>query len=740
MSTNISRRAFLKGSLAAGGLTIAASVTPFGYKIINAADKKELASFSPNVWLQITSDNKVTIYVGQSEMGQGVLTAQSMIVADELDADWKMVRIRQGEAAEGFKSPLFKAQISVASQSVRAFYEPLRKAGAAGRAMLVKAAADTWGVPETECKAVLGTVKHVKSKKSLTYGQLCEKAAKLQVPQDPPLKSENEFRYMGKPMARIDVPEKARGKAVYGLDVHDRNVKGLKGMHYAVIARPPAFGAKPVSFDEKAAEKVKGVVKVFQVPEGIAVCATSTEAALKGRDALKVQWDKGKTPEMDDKQVETILVGDLEKAGAKVHEVGDVKKGLAESAKTLEAKYYVPMVAHATMEPMNCTAWVQKDRCDIWAPTQAQTLDHGLAAKTSGLPPEKVFVHTTFLGCGLGRRTRPDLAPEAANLSKTLGKPVKVMWTREDDFQHDWFRAPIAHQVQGGVDGQGQLIAWSHKGSSISMTKSVNPAAELKGGVDWYNMWGLWMGPTKALQWNAEMQYEIPNFYVEFYLSDLPMRVCPWRSVTVAQHAFAIESFMDELAGAAGKDPLEFRLQSLKNNKRASRVLETVAKKAGWGKPVPQGQGRGIAMAACFGTWVAQVVDLSVDKNSGKIKAHKVYVAVDCGPVINPGPLVEQMESGVIMGLSTALKEQVKFANGGVATSNFDNYGIIRMSEVPEIEVEIVKSTDKIGGIGEPGVTPVAAAVANAFFNATGVRIRRIPLNPETVLAALKKA
>jgi isoquinoline 1-oxidoreductase subunit beta len=739
MSTLISRRTFLKGSLAAGGLTIAASVTPLGYSIINAADKKAAATFSPSVWLKITPDNKVTISIGQSEMGQGVLTGQSMILADELEADWKRVQIVQGGAEEGFKSPLFKSQISVASQSTRAFYDVLRQAGAAGRAMLIKAASETWKVPEAECKAVLGTVKHTKSDKSLTYGQLCQRAAKYQVPENVTLKTESEFRYMGKPMPRVDVPIKTQGKAIYGQDVQDGKVKGLKGMLVAVIAKPPAFGGKAVSFDAAEAEKVPGVVKVMQIPMGIAVVANSTEAALKGRDKLKVQWDKGTRPDLDDKMVEQVLMGDLEKPGAKVYEVGDAKKGLADAAKKVDATYYVPMVAHATMETMDTTAWVQADRCDIWAPTQAQTGDQGLASKFSGLPPEKVFIHTTFLGCGLGRKTaRPDIVPEAVTLSKALGKPVKVMWTREDDFAYDWFRAPLAHRIQGGVDAQGNLTACSYKGSSISITKSANP--DFKGPVDWYNMWGLWMGPTKPLQWNAEMQYEIPHFYVEFNLSDLPQPVCPWRSVTVAQYAFAVESFMDELAKVAGKDPLEFRLQSLKNNKRASRVLETVAQKAGWGKPAPQGQGRGIAMAACFGTWVAQVADVSVDKNTGKIKVHKIFCAVDCGPVINPGAVVEQMESGIIIALSTTLKEQVKFAKGGVATKNFEDYQIIRMSEVPDIEVAIVKSSDKIGGIGEPGVTPVAPAVANAVFNATGARIRRIPMTPELVLAGLKKA
>jgi isoquinoline 1-oxidoreductase beta subunit len=730
----MTRRTFLKSSLAAGGLTIAVSVTPFGYTLLNAAEKKD---FNPNVWLHITSDNKVTIHIGNSEMGQGVLTAQSMIIADELEADWKkQVQIRQGGAMNAFKSPLLGAQITVGSGSMRGFYEPLRKAGAAGRAMLVKAAAETWKVPESECKAVLGTVKHEKSKRSLTYGQLCEKASKLDVPQNPSLKSEDEFRYMGKPMPRVDVPEKVRGKAVYGMDINDGNVKGLKGMLYAVIARPPVYGAKHQSFDQKAAEQVKGVVKVMPIPMGIAVCATSTDAALKGKDALKVQWDKGALPDMDNAYIEKLMMADLDKPGAKVHEAGDAKKAISEAAKKVEATYYVPCVAHATMEPLNCTAHVQSDRCDVWASNQNQTLCEGMAAGITKLPPEKIHIHTTFLGCGLGRKAFTDFVPEAVILSKALGKPVKVMWTREDDIKHDRFRAPMTHRIQGGLDAQGQLIGWSHKTSAVSIMKPVNPNA-IKNGVDFYCLWGLWDAPDSP-HWNNRIQYEIPNLYIEMLMADLPILCWPWRAVQNGPNAFPIECFIDELAHAAGKDPLEFRLQNLKNNKRATRVLETAAEKAGWGKPIPKGEGRGIAQHACFGTWIAQVADLSVDKNTGKIKVHKVVAAVDCGPVVNPGPLVEQIESGITIALSTALKEEVKFAKGGVATSNFDDYHIIRMSEVPEIEVHMVKSTDKIGGIGEPGVPPLAPAVANAVFNATGARIRRIPLTPEIVLAALK--
>ncbi len=725
MNPTISRRSFLKIT----GLTIGVSVTPFGYTLLNAAEKKD---FNPNVWLHITSDNKVTIYIGNSEMGQGVLTAQSMIIADELEADWKkQIQIRQGGAKDAFKSPILGAQITVGSASMRGFYEPLRKAGAAGRAMLVKAAAETWKVPESECKAVLGTVKHEKSKRSLTYGQLCEKASKLELPQNPPLKKEEEFRYMGKPMPRVDVPEKVRGKAVYRH--YDVNVKE---MLHAVIARPPAYGAKPVSFDQAAAEKVKGVVKVMQIPMGIAVCATSTDAALKGKDALKVQWDKGVLPDMDNAYIEKLMMADLDKPGAKVHEAGDAKKAISEAAKKVEASYYVPCVAHTTMEPLNCTAHVQSDRCDVWASNQSQTGCLGMTAGITKLPPDKIHIHTTFVGCGLGRKGFTDFVPEAVILSKALEKPVKVMWTREDDIKHDRFRAPMTHRIQGGLDAQGQLIGWSHKTSAVSIMKPVNPNA-IKNGVDYYCLWGLW-DVDNSPHWNNRIQYEIPNLYIEMLMADLPILCWPWRAVQNGPNAFPIECFIDELAHAAGKDPLEFRLQNLKNNKRATRVLQTVAEKAGWGKPIPKGQGRGIAQHACFGTWIAQVVDLSVDEKTGKIKVHKVVAAVDCGPIVNPGPLVEQIEAGNIMALSTALKEEVKFAKGGVATSNFDNYPIIRMSEVPEIEVHMVKSTDKIGGIGELGIPAMAPAVANAVFNATGARIRRIPLTPEIVLAALK--
>jgi len=721
----ISRRSFLKMT----GLTIAVSATPFGYSVINASAQKE-GSFKPNVWFEITPDNKMTMTLGIAEMGQGSSTALPMIIADELEADWKQIRIMQGPVADAFHNPVMHEQITVASASVRGFYEPLRKAGAAGKAMLVTAAAKTWKVPEEECIAFNGTVKHKKSNRSLTYGQLCLKAAKLDLPKDPPLKKEAEFRYVGKPMARVDIPEKVSGKAIYGLDVK------VPDMLYGVIARPPAYGAKPVSFDQKAAEGVKGVRNVVPIPMGILVCAETLDAAWKGRDALKVQWDKGSHPDMNNDSIEKHFTEGLDKAGVVPKNVGDVKKALSEASKKVEATYFVPFVAHATMEPMNATAYVQKDRCDIWAPTQIHTVAQIVASEISGVPKDKVYIHTTLLGCGLGRRGDPGFIFEPVIASKAVGKPVKVVWTREEDIKYDLYRAAACQRIQAGLDSQGQLTAWSHKVACSSILKFLNPAW-IKDGIDVFSLWGIVDFPdTPGLSHTA---YEFPNFYVEQYLSDLPIPVAPWRSVQNAPNAFVVECFMDELAYAAGKDPVAFRLPLLKNNMRARRVLETVAEKAGWGKSMPKGKGRGIAQHSCFGAYVAQVADVSVNEKDGTIKVDRIVAAVDCGPVVNPDTVKAQMEGSVIEGLSAALKEEIKFSNGGVKTANFDDYKIMRMSEIPEIEVHIIKSNEPIGGIGEPGVTPTAPAVANAVFNATGARIRRLPLTPQTVLATIQK-
>ncbi|MGD9321834.1 MAG: molybdopterin-dependent oxidoreductase, partial [Desulfobacteraceae bacterium] len=445
---------------------------------------------------------------------------------------------------------------------------------------------------------------------------------------------------------------------------------------------------------------------------------------------------KGTHPQMGTAYLEKSLMADLDKPGANAAKKGDVKQALSGAATTYEATYYVPAVAHVTMEPQNFTAHVQKDRCDVWGPTQGQTLSHMLAAKISGVPPEKTYVHTTMLGCGLGRRSRPDQLIEAVIASKASGKPVKVVYTREEDIQTDFFRAPAAHRIQAGLDNRGRLIAWSHKLSSTSILKFINPKA-IKNGVDFYCLWGLADFPNTKHKNTTFIYTGIPNFSVDMVINELPVTAAPWRSVQNGPNAFVIQSFMDQLAHKAGRDPLSFRLEALGDNMRARRVLETAAMNAGYGRPMPKGYGRGIAQHACFGTWVAAVADVSVNKKDGAVKVHRVVVAVDCGPVVNPDPIIAQMEGGVTMALSTTLKEEVQFANGGVASENFEDYPLLRMSETPEIEVHIIKSNEEIGGIGELGIPATAPAVANAVFNASGARVRRIPMTPERVLAAL---
>ena len=727
----MTRRTFLKGSLAASGLTIVAYVTPLGTKLVSAsATEGAMDGFKPSAFYQITPDNVVKVMVPNSEMGQGVRTALPMIIADELEADWDQLEIIQAPAADEFKNPILHNQLTVASASVRGFYWPMRKAGAAGRAVLIEAAAKEWNVPASQCQAIKGTVVNLKSGAKLTYGELSLKAAKLPVPQEPTLKKESEFSYMGKAMPRVDIPEKVSGKAIFGFDVD------LPDLHYAVLSRPPAYGAKHLSFNAEAAMAIKGVKKVVPTPRGIAVVAETLDAAMKGKDALGTKWDKGSHPQMDTASVEASFIKDLEKPGANVVTRGDIKKALTEAKKTHEATYYIPCVSHATMEPQTCTADVRADRCDVYIPTQGQTVSHMVATKVSGLPPEKVHIHTTLLGCGLGRRPRPDQLIEAVIASKASGKPVKVVYTREEDLKTDYFRSAMAHKIKGGLDERNKLIVWDHKVSSSSLLKHLGK--EPKNGIDGYCLWGLWDKPESPTK--ANMTYKFPNFSVNLVLSDLPIPVAPFRSVQNAPNAFATESFMDEMAHMAGKDPLNFRLESLTNDKRASRVLENVALNSNWGKPLPKGWGRGIAQHRSFGTTIAEVAEVSVDAKSGRIQVHRVDVAVDCGPVVNPDPLEAQIQGAVALGVSTTLFEEVQFANGGVASANFDDYRIIRMSENPEVNVHIVESNDDIGGIGEPGIMPLAPAVANAVFNATGGRLRRMPFTPERVLAAIKAA
>ena len=720
MKTLITRRQFLKTTLTGAGLTIAASITPFGSRLLSAQEVKK-GLFNPNVWIQITPDNIVTIIVNKSEMGQGVLTSLPMIAADELGADWKQVRFEEAPGGKKYIDPNWGMQLTGGSTSVRHMFEPLRKAGAAAREMLRTAAAQTWGVPVNECVASQNTVRHTKSGKGLTYGQLCEKASQLSIPENPPLKKENEYRLIGTSMPRLDVPDKVSGKAIFGIDSF------APDMLYATIARPPALGAKIISYDKEAAEKVPGVQKVVSVDNGIAVCATALDLAWKGRDALKPKWDRGSHPELNNEILEKTFMDHLKKEGAVALNRGSAKNALNQAVKKIETTYVLPYLAHVTMEPMNCTAHVTDNRCDIWVPTQNQSGSLQVAQKLTGLKPEQIHIHTTYLGGGFGRRGFVDYVEEALQISKAAAKPVKLIWTREEDIQDDFYRPGYSCKIDAGVDGNGRIIAWSQKIAVQSIFEYFAPQM-VKNGID-----------PAAVDGILEMEYEIPNLYVEYVKMDLPIRVGFWRSVGNTQNGFTKETFVDQLAYAAKRDPLEFRLNHLKNHPRARRVLQVVAQKAGWGKPLKKGQARGIAHHFSFGTQVAQVAEVSLNQKDGTIRVHRVVCAADCGPEVNPAIITAQMKGAIIMGLSAALKERIDFSNGGIETANFYNYNELRMNEVPEIEVYLVKSKEQLGGIGEPGLPPIAPAVANAVFKAAGIRMHRLPMTPQNVMEAMKK-
>ena len=724
MNSPLTRRQFLQKSLTFAGLTIAVSSTPLGYRIVKAEDLiKTPGLFNPNAWIEIRPDNEINIIVNKSEMGQGVCTSLPMIVADELDADWKFVRFVEAPAGEPYGDPGWGGQqLTGGSTSIRHMYEPLRKAGASARKMLLQAAAETWKVPLSECIASKSTVRHSKNGRTLTYGDLAEKASGLSIPTSVTLKKESQFTIIGKPLSRLDIPLKVEGKAQFGIDTL------IPGRLYAAIARPPAYGAKPLSYDEEAAMKVPGVHRVLTISRGVAVCADTLDAAWKARDGLQVKWDKGSRPDLDNQTLEMSIMESLKEKGLIAKSTGDVKSGLSQSARNIEATYILPYLAHVTMEPMNCTAHVREDQCEIWVPTQNQTGVLAMAEKITGFQRDRIQVHTTYLGGGFGRRAFTDYTEEALEISKATGKPIKLIWTREEDIKNDFYRPGNSCIIQGGIDRKGNLVAWSQRIAVQSVFAHFAPQM-IKNGID-----------PQAVEGAVDMEYEIPNLLVEYVRIDNPIPVGFWRSVGNSENAFTKESFVDELAIVAKKDPLEFRLSLLKNHAASRRVLETVARMAGWGRPLKKGNGRGIAFHSSFGSRVAEVAEVSVDKKEGTIQVHRVVCAIDCGSYVNPAIIKANVTGAIIMGLSAALMEKVDFSNGGVASSNFYNYQEIRMDKIPEIEVHIVKSKGTIGGIGEPGLPPIAPAVANGVFNAIGTRIRRLPMNPETVLQAIQKA
>lgn len=705
MKTDITRRAFLKTS----SLVIAATVFSNPLNLFNASLARGASElpFKPHAFLEIATDDTITVWVGQTNLGQGTHTGIPMVIADELDAAWEKVDVKMAIAADPFKDPLWHAQLTGGSSSFRNRWDLLRKVGATARQMLLEAGAEQWGIPVKKCVARDGKIFHPDGG-SLTYGQLAEAAGKRPVPENPPLKDPKNYRIIGTPRKRLDIPDKVMGKTIFGIDFT------VPGMCIAVVARPPRYGALLHSYDTKKAMAVKGVIKVLPFEGRVGVCAETTYAAMQGRDALDVKWAGGSRPDLNDETIDAFFKASLEEPGRVAENNGDVSKALKKASQTLEQSYKLPYISHAQVEPINCTAHVEKERCRIWVPTQGQTATQITASRLTGLPLEKVEVMTLPAGGGFGLRGEQDPVVDSVLLSKALNRPVKVIWTREDDFANDYFRPANQCKIKAGLDKEGRLTAWSHKVTAPSVMSRLMPQAVEKG-IDPDAVGGI-----------RDMPYSFPNFFVNYVMVNLPIPVGWWRSVGYSVNTFAVESFMDELAHAAGKDPVKFRLDHMEKGSRSYNILSLAAEKGGWNTPVPNGRARGIAVTSCFESFVAHMAEVSVGKK-GKITVHKMVCALDCGTAVYPDAIRAQAESGIIMGLSTAFYEKVSFSNGGVKTANYDDYPVLTMSEVPEIEVYIAKNDLKAGGVGEPVFPSVAPAVANAIFKATGIRLRELP-------------
>ena len=707
-SKAVNRREFLKKSAVGSTGLMIGFYLPGKYQALAGVPPKQGAAI--NAWVQIAPDDSVLLLIDKSEMGQGISTALSMILAEELDLDWKKIRTEFAPAAPQYFNPIFGMQGTGGSSSIRGSWEPLAKAGAAAREMLVATAAKRWGVAAEACHTENNAVVNTASGKSLGYGSLVEEAVKLPVPVNPKLKEAKDYKFVGKPTKRIDSEVKVDGSASFGIDVR------LPGMMRAVVARCPVFGGKVKSFDASKAKAIGGVKGVLQISTGVAVVADNTWSAMEGRRALEIVWDEGPNATNSSEAIRKLYHDRLDQTGAIARKDGDADGALGSAAKKVEAIYEVPFLAHATMEPMNCAADVRADCCDVYAPTQFQTVNQMTAARITGLKPDRVGIHTTYLGGGFGRRAEQDFLIEAVELSKAMGAPVQVTWSREDDMQRDYYRPVVTVKLTAGLDGSGKVVAWKSRIVAPSIMSRFFPGS-VKNGID-----------ETAVEGIATLKYEVPNFLVDYVMTDPGVPVGFWRSVGCSHNGYIAECFVDEMAKAAGKDPLEFRRGMLAKEPRPLGVLNLAAEKAGWNKPLVTGHYRGIAMVESFSTFVAQVAEISLDRKSGTVQVHKVVAAVDCGRYVNPETIRAQIEGGIIYGLTAALKGEITISKGRVEQSNFNDYDMVRINEAPPVEVHIVESKDGPGGIGEPGTPPIAPAVCNAIFAATGKPIRRLPI------------
>jgi isoquinoline 1-oxidoreductase beta subunit len=709
----LSRRRFLKASLATGAGLVIAFYVPRKARAAEEAQAPKKPPPDPNAFLRVAPDGSVTVMLAHSEMGQGIWTGLAMLLAEELECDWSKVKVEHAPAAPAYAHTAFGMQMTGGSSSTWSEFERYRTVGAMARDMLVRAAAERWKVDPKGLRAAGGFVHRGKEK--LSYGQLAEAAGKLPPPTSVKLKEPKDWKLIGKPTRRLDSPEKITGKAQFGIDVR------FPGLRTAMVERSPVFGGKVKSFDAAKARAVPGVEQVVQVPSGVAVVASNFWTAKTGREALQVEWDLGPGAELDSDRIRESYRALARTPGTVAAHRGDPDAALSAAGKRLEAEYDVPYLAHAPMEPLNCTVKLEGDRCEIWTGTQFQTPDQGAAAKVAGIPPQNVTIHTPFLGGGFGRRANPacDFVGEAVQVAKAAGVPVKVVWTREDDVRGGYYRPLFLHRIEVGVDQKGLPVAWRHVivGQSIIAGTPFEPYL-VKNGIDAVSVEGVVDSPYLEGLAACQVSLHSPK-------NEVP--VLWWRSVGNTHTAFAMESMIDELAHAAKREPLEFRSALLRKKPRHLHALRVAAEKAGWGKKAPAGRARGLAVHESFGSIVAEVAEVSVEKGN-RVRVHKVTCAVDCGPAVNPLGIEAQLQGAVAFGLGPVLRSELTLKQGRVQQSNFHDYEVARLDDMPEVSVHILPSKARMGGIGEPATAPVAPAVANAVFALTGKRLRSLPL------------
>jgi isoquinoline 1-oxidoreductase beta subunit len=711
----IDRRDFLRVGLGAGGALIVVFGIPTIAQHVDLSVSEPTAadaSFTPDAFVRIARNGKVTLVMPQVEMGQGTYTAMPMLIAEELEVDLSHVQIEHAPPDDKlYANPLSGFQMTGGSKSVRGFWEPLRRAGATARTMLVTAAAQAWSVETGSCQATSGVVIHSPTGRKLAYGALVEAAAKLPVPADVALKQAKDFKLIGRSVKRLDTPEKVNGKAMFGIDVQ------VPGMKIATVAACPVFGGKLARVDDSKTRAVNGVRQVVQLDNAVAVVADHMGAARKGLAALEITWDEGANAHLSTADLVVQLHDASKKPGVVAKHEGDVPKAMADATRIFEAIYQLPFLAHATMEPMNCTVHVTKDGCDVWVGTQVLTRARATAAEVTGLPLEKVRVHNHLLGGGFGRRLDIDGITQAVKIAKQVDGPVKVIWGREQDTQHDVYRPCYYDRLAAALDQNGMPVAFSHRVTGSSIIARWAPAG-FKDGLD-----------SDAVE-AAAGPYSFQNVSIDYVRQEPPPGITTgwWRGVGVTHNAFMVEGFIDELAAAANKDPVDYRRALLAKSPRARAVLDLAAEKAGWGQPMPAGDGRGVSVIFGFDSYVAQIAEVSVGKD-GRVRVQRVVCAVDCGQLVNPDTVRAQIEGGVIFGITGALFGEITIKDGRVEQGNFDSYQMLRIDEAPKIEVYLIDSGETPGGVGEPGTAPIASAVVNAVFAATGKRLRKLPID-----------